>query len=75
MNKNLCSDIKTVFEKLDRLEIFRNKAICKISECKSKMIDIAVLEWSQMIQNKPKLRTYVQFKTSMIVSDYVQKLH
>ena len=72
LNKNWCSDIKTVFEQLDRVEILCSKAICNISECKSKMTDIAALEWTQIIQDKPKLRTYVQFKISMIVSDYVK---
>ncbi len=73
-NNNWCHDIRQVFRLLGKPEYFEKLCECDISYSKEKFRVIAVDEWKELLQTKPKLRTYIKYKCNLEVTDYVKQM-
>ena len=70
-NKNWCSDIKGIFNEVNLLTNFNNKLICDIEQITASLKEQDITFWSSSISNKPKLRTYINFKDTLTTEQYV----
>ena len=70
---NWCSEIKQVFSILGLNETYNNRGLCDIDNCKENIWNIAQNDWNRQAEAKPKLRTYVTFKDTLDVTDYVKR--
>ncbi len=63
IRKNIwCSEIKQLFGKLNKIDIYHNKHTCDIHEMQNSLYKVFTDKWLNDIQLKPKLRTYILFK-------------
>ena len=51
--------------------VFHSKEQCDISLVKGRLLETDVRNWRYEVQNKPKLRTYIQFKSEIDTEEYV----
>ena len=70
-HKNWCSDIRDIFQSVDMDNVFHSKEQYDISLVKGRLLEIDVRNWRYEVQNKPKLRTYIQFKSEIDTEEYV----
>ena len=70
-HNNLCSDIRDIFQSVDMDNVFHSKKQCDILLVKGRLLEIDVHNWRYEVQNKPKLRTYIQFKSEIDTEEYV----
>ena len=70
-HKNWCSDISDIFQSVDMDNVFHSKEQCDISLVTGRLLKIDVRNWRYEVQNKPKLRTYIQFKSEIDTEEYV----
>ena len=72
MNRNnWSSELFSIFKDLNWENVFINKIVCNIYDA-SKILEYSFREsWEEKVQIKPKLRTYIQFKTSFEPAKYV----
>lgn len=64
-------DMNKLFEKLDMPNIYDQKVTCNIEQVSRKLYELMETEWKSGLLTKPKLRSYVNFKMSYGVEDYV----
>ena len=60
-----------ILDGIGMMENFDNQAICDINECRNRLGILMEEEVVQEIRIKPKLRTYVKFKTNVQAEDYL----
>ena len=70
---NWSSRNKNIFNKIDKQEYFNNLIECNLAHAKNKMVALMEQEWLKDVNKKPKLRSYVLFKTDANVESYVNK--
>ncbi len=70
---NLCSEIKQVFEKENKIDIYYNKYTCDIHKFQNSRPQVFTDKWLNDIQLKPKLRTfmYILFNNEYNTEEYV----
>ena len=73
---NLCSKnwsfhIKCLLEEIGLIDNFINKTPVDLEVAKMALIDKFIFSWKEEVNNKPKLRTYIKFKKSAHVENYV----
>ena len=66
-----CSEVKHIFQNFGKVELFNNRNECDIDEISLQMLQKDSIDWHQEVLNKPKLRTYVTFKSELHVEDYL----
>jgi hypothetical protein len=71
-NNNWTCDVQTVFEEVNKGDIFENQSICDMKEVDDKLLEIYRQEWKIEVLSKPKLRTYVLFKHEFGAEEYVK---
>ncbi len=70
-NNNCCSEIKQIFGKINKIDIYHNKHTCDIHEMQNSLYNIFTDKWLNDIQLKSKLRTYILFKNEYSKEEYV----
>ncbi len=68
---NWCSEIKQLFEKVNKIDIDHNKHTCDIHEMQNSLHKVFTDKLLNDIQLKPKLRTYILFKNEYCTEQYV----
>ena len=68
---NWCSELKDVLNKLDLITFYDNKTTINMKTVKDKIHLYYSSVWVDSVQNVPKLRTYIKFKTEFITESYV----
>lgn len=53
-------------------EIFDNKNVCDLKLVKEKILELVRSDWKTKCQSKPKLRTYITFKSDFIAENYLK---
>ena len=71
IHKIWCSDIRDIFQSVDMDNVFYSKEQCDISLVKDRLLEIDLHNQRYEGQNKPKLRTYIQFKSEIDTEEYV----
>ncbi len=66
---NWCSEIKQLFENVNKIHICNNKHTCDIHEMQNSLYKVFTDKW--LNQLKPKLRTYILFKNEYCTEQYV----
>ena len=69
-----CSETKKIFNTIEMKSSFDNKVKCDLNLAEEKLLLNAQDDWKANVQQKPKLRTYVKYKTSYGTADYVKFL-
>ena len=69
---NWCSEIKSIFTKLDMLSNYENKKSCNLNQCKLILSNTYSSQWYAKVNNVPKLRTYVTFKEKFELEEYIK---
>ncbi len=59
---NWSSEIKQLFKKVNKIDIYHNKHICDIHEMQNSLHKVFIDKWLKYIQLKPKLRIYILLK-------------
>ena len=59
------------FNFVDKVEHFNNRTECDIDEISLMMLQKDSFDWYQEVLSKPKLRTYVTYKSDLHVEDYL----
>jgi hypothetical protein len=76
---NWSSDVKNIFLSVGLIDIFTDKAVCNTENLKSLLNREMENNWRAVINQKPKLRTYVKYKydfcTEPYVLSYMSKRH
>ena len=72
---NWCSDLKEIMINIEMLDVFIGKRKCNITHAMEKIDDIIHSSWSEEVFSKPKLRTYIKYKTSIGVESYVSNFY
>jgi hypothetical protein len=70
-NKGWCRDMKNLFIEMGCEYYYTNKTVCNISEIKNILTNIEGKKWEAEISNKPKLRTYKEFKSNKGLEKYL----
>jgi len=70
-NSPWCKRVKTILSDIGLVDLYSNKMYVNIDECRNRMSDKYCTEWLEDVKNKPKLRTYAQFKNTFGVENYV----
>ena len=68
--KNWSQELSTILESIGKKDSYRNLEIINIQEAWSKLFETHCLEWKELVKQKPKLRTYRQFKQGYGVEPY-----
>jgi hypothetical protein len=68
---NWCGDVFNILVDLDLQTVFDSKDAVNIDDCRTIMINKQKDKWSNVVQNKPKLRFYAMFKDCFDVEQYV----
>ncbi len=68
---NWCSEIKQLFEKVNKIDIYHNKHTRNIHEMQNSLHKIFTDKWLNHIQLNSKLRTYILFKNEYSTEEYV----
>ena len=53
-------------------DVFNNTLMCNMKSVRKQMIILNNRQWSVDVNNKPKLRTYILFKSDLNLDDYVK---
>ena len=64
-------DIKLLFECINMGDLFTNLSKCDINQAIIKLKQYHGDNWIDVVNNKPKLRTYKKFKTSLDPANYL----
>ena len=57
-----CMNVKEIFTILDKENIFEHKLPCNLNEIEDLLYKYAEKEWKEIVEKKPKLRTFKTFK-------------
>ena len=69
---NWSADMKYIFAMLDMSDVFNNTLMCNMKSVRKQMTILNNRQWSVDVNNKPKLRTYILFKSDLNLEDYVK---
>ena len=69
---NWCSEVESIFDDINNSVTYDNRLKCDINDCRTRLCDAQVLQWSNGKLDKPKLRTYNLVKQEFIVENYVK---
>ena len=72
ISNNWCSDLKKLCCELNVLDSFENKYVINIKQLDKQLLELNQKEWTEAIQTKPKLRTYIIFKNEFTVENYIK---
>ena len=72
LNNNWSSEVKQIFTKIDKIDLFLSKSLCDVEEAKDILFKVEIDKWEQTRYSKCKLRYYNIFKTEFGVEDYVK---
>ena len=65
--------MKYIFSMLDMGDVFNNHVLmCNMKSVRDQMTILNNGQWCIDVNNKPKLRTYILFKSDMHLEDYVK---
>ena len=65
--------MKYIFSMLDMNDVFNNALRCNMKSVREQMTILNNRQWSIDVNNKPKLRTYILFKSILLLlEDYVK---
>ena len=70
VNKNWCSDVNQISKLLNMDHVFNNGLM--LGNIYDTLYELSKDEWLENINNKPKLRTYIRFKTNLSLEPYVE---
>ena len=75
-DKSLClnnwsSDIHLLLQNNNLVNIFDQGILCDFSRFKSEQLENYGRDWRNMVEQKPKLRTYATFKTQFAKENYL----
>ena len=70
VNKNWCSDVNEISKLLNMDHVFNNRLM--FGNIYDTLYELSKDEWLENIHNKPKLRTYIRFKTNLALEPYVE---
>ena len=68
-----CNDVKNIASSLGMLDIYSSKGQFNLPSVLNKCQELMSLEWKEQITSKPKLRTYIKFKSEFKTEPYVSK--
>jgi hypothetical protein len=71
-HNNWSSEVKTLFSESGKIDVFNDKLQCNLNEMQNYLDEKMQTEWSEYVKEKPKLRTYIQFKSKIDTEDYVK---
>ena len=69
---NWCSEVKSIFTKLEHENVFIDRNVCDIEALQSINMCMHAETWKENILTKPKLRTYITFKDEYGTENYVK---
>ena len=72
---NWSADMKYIFSMLDINDVFNNVLMCNMKIVREQMTILNNRQWSIDVNNKSKLRTYILFKSDLLLEDYVKISH
>ena len=72
--KNWTQNVKEIFTQLNLLPIFQSSSVCDLDICQKRAFEAAEKEWRSVLKTKPKLRTYINFKSNLSTTDYVKTI-
>ena len=65
-------EISAILQSIEKIECFRNCTPVDLALCREKLYDKMKRKWTDDVNEKPKLRTYVKFKSECGTEPYVQ---
>ena len=68
---NWSSELKVIFQNAD-VNNFSPRSVCNLHTIKMKLCTTDAVKWQDDISQKPKLRTYIKFKSSLETEPYVK---
>ena len=73
-NNNWSSELKAILSTVDMHNVYDYKSTCDLQELKRKLVMIDTTKWQEDIRQKPKLRTYILFKSQLEAEHYVTSI-
>ena len=70
-DNNWATDIKALFTNIGMENVFSNKVVCNLTTAENVLYVKMCNSWEEEIYQKPKLRTYVTFKSTFGPEPYV----
>ena len=70
-NDGWCNDVESIFDQIGLKHIYDDCVTCDIHECKRRLMELLQREFLEDIKNKPKLRSYVKFKSEYATASYL----
>ena len=70
---NWCNDILQIAKLVDMDNVYENKEVFDLRKAENKFWLLMKEEWLDVLKSKPKLRTYMLFKSEFKVESYVLK--
>ena len=67
-----CTNVKDIFSILGKVNMYNQKLPCNLKEIEDLLYENAEKEWKEVVEKKPKLRTFKTFKRDCKTSDYVK---
>ena len=67
-----CTNVKDIFSILGKVNMYNQKLPCNLKEIEDLLYENAEKEWKEVVEKKPKLRTFKTFKGDCKTSDYVK---
>lgn len=73
--ENWTSSVREILSSINMVHIYNQKICCNLEVCRNALFQFAQTEWLNNMQSKPKLRTYVKFKSDFKTESYVSNLY
>ena len=67
------NEVLKIFTNIDSQNIYRDRITCNLDAVEMKLLEIYETQWRIVIENMPKLRTYVTFKDHYCPEIYLTK--
>ncbi len=72
---NWCSEVKSLLNSVNMIDVFNDMTVCDADVFCKKEYELMEEKWKFGITLKPKLRTYIKYKDTLQVENYVQYCH
>ena len=66
-----CKMIGNIFKNIGLYQLYELKQTCNLKLCEEKLLELHSLNWLKQVKNKPKLRSYIQWKDNCCVDKFV----
>ena len=71
-NNNWCNNILSILTEVNCSHIYEQKQVCNVGNIHERILLNHNQKWSQNVKNKPKLRSYIKFKSEYEVEPYLK---